>query len=288
MAKRSIIKIDEDKCNGCSLCIPNCPEGALQIIDGKARLVSDLFCDGLGACIGHCPEGAITIEEREAEKYDERKVMENVVKHGENTIIAHLKHLKDHNEMGFYKEAVDFLKEKGLNIPIEKKEAPESHASHHGAGGCPGAKMMDLSEKVEEKETDESGKRASQLTHWPVQMHLISPMAPYFQASDLVLAADGVAYALADFHKDYLKGKTLAIACPKLDSNQEVYTEKLKALIDEAKINTLTVMIMEVPCCGGLIATTLEAAKEAKRKVPIKLIVVGIKGDIKKEEWVSV
>ena len=148
--------------------------------------------------------------------------------------------------------------------------------------------MMDLSEKVEEKETDESGKRASQLTHWPVQMHLISPMAPYFQASDLVLAADGVAYALADFHKDYLKGKTLAIACPKLDSNQEVYTEKLKALIDEAKINTLTVMIMEVPCCGGLIATTLEAAKEAKRKVPIKLIVVGIKGDIKKEEWVSV
>ena len=123
MAKRSIIKIDEDKCNGCSLCIPNCPEGALQIIDGKARLVSDLFCDGLGACIGHCPEGAITIEEREAEKYDERKVMENVVKHGENTIIAHLKHLKDHNEMGFYKEAVDFLKEKGLNIPIEKKRS---------------------------------------------------------------------------------------------------------------------------------------------------------------------
>ena len=108
--KRSIIKIDEEKCNGCGLCVPNCPEGALQIIDGKARLVSDLFCDGLGACLGHCPEGAITVEEREAEPYDEKKVMINIVKHGENTIKAHLKHLKDHNQDEFYQQALDYLK----------------------------------------------------------------------------------------------------------------------------------------------------------------------------------
>ena len=116
MAKRKIIRIDEDKCNGCGLCIPNCPEGALQIIDGKARLVSDLFCDGLGACIGYCPQGAINVEEREAEAYDEKKVMDNIVKQGKNTIIAHLKHLKEHNEFGYLKEAMDYLVTKGIKI----------------------------------------------------------------------------------------------------------------------------------------------------------------------------
>lgn len=112
MAKRKIIKIDEEKCNGCGQCIPNCPEGALQIIDGKARLVSDLFCDGLGACIGHCPEDAITIEQREAQEYDERRVMENIVKQGENVIKAHLEHLKEHSQDGLLEEAIDFLKKK--------------------------------------------------------------------------------------------------------------------------------------------------------------------------------
>ena len=124
MAKRKIIKIDEEKCNGCGLCIPNCPEGALAIIDGKARLISDLFCDGLGACIGHCPQGAINIAEREATSYDEKKVMENMVKHGKNTIIAHLNHLKEHNEFGYLKEAMDYLMTKGVKIrPTELANA---------------------------------------------------------------------------------------------------------------------------------------------------------------------
>lgn len=120
MAKRKIIKIDEEKCNGCGLCIPNCPEGALQIIDGKARLVSDLFCDGLGACMGHCPQGAITIEERGAEPYDERKVMENIIKQGKNVIKAHLSHLKEHKQTEYFKQAVELLKEKGINNPLEE------------------------------------------------------------------------------------------------------------------------------------------------------------------------
>ncbi len=114
--KRNIIKIDEEKCNGCGVCIPNCPEGALKVIDGKLRLVSDLFCDGLGACIGHCPTGAITIEARDAEPYDEKKVMDNIVKYGKNTIIAHLEHLKHHKQEQYYKEALDYLKEKGIEV----------------------------------------------------------------------------------------------------------------------------------------------------------------------------
>src|SRR3989339_1644522 len=134
--KRQIIEIDQDKCNGCGLCIPNCPEGALQIIDHKARLVSDLFCDGLGACVGYCPQGAITIEEREAEHYDERKVMKNIVKQGKNTIKAHLEHLKEHNETRYLNAAIGFLKEKNIKIQLEENKMEHSHF-----GGCPGAAM---------------------------------------------------------------------------------------------------------------------------------------------------
>jgi ferredoxin len=282
MAKRKIIKIDEEKCNGCGVCIPNCPEGALQVIDGKARLISDIFCDGLGACIGHCPQGAITTEEREAEEYDEKKTMENIVKAGKNTIIAHLKHLKDHGETGYLKEAMEVLKEKEIEVNLDEK--PNDKCTHRPQG-CPGAKMIDFSDEKAD-ETDESGTRSSQLRQWPVQMHLVPSNAPYFQGKDLLLVADCVGYSLADFHKDYLKGKSLAIACPKLDSNQEFYEEKLTALINDAKINALTVMTMEVPCCSGLLYLAKKASEKASRKIPIKSIVIGIKGKILKEEWI--
>ncbi len=278
MATRKIIKIEEEKCNGCGLCLPNCPEGALMLIDNKVRLISDLFCDGLGACIGHCPSGAIIIEEREAEPYEEKKVMENIVKQGKNTIQAHLKHLKEHGETGYLNEAIQVLKEKGIEIPLEEKTA------HAHFAGCPGAKMMDFSENSATGE--EAGLRASQLRQWPIQLHLVGPMAPYFQGKDVVMAADCVAYALADFHQEYLKGKSLAIACPKLDSEQEEYAEKITALIDEAKINTLTVMIMQVPCCDGLFQIARRARENAQRKIPIKKIVVSIQGSILEEEWV--
>jgi ferredoxin len=282
MAKRKIVKIDEEKCNGCGLCIPNCPEGALQIIDGKARLISDIFCDGLGACIGECPQGAITTEEREAEPYDEKKTMENIVKAGKNTIIAHLKHLKDHGETGYLNEALEFLEEKGIEVKLDEKT--ECACDHPPHPACPGAKMMDFS--VEHEEVEESGSRTSQLRQWPVQLHLVPPNAPYFQGKDVLLVADCVGYSLADFHKDYLKGRSLSIACPKLDSNQEIYLQKLVSLIDNAKINTLTVMTMEVPCCSGLLHLAKQAAEKALRKIPIKSLVVGIKGNILKEDWV--
>ena len=277
--KRKIITIDEQKCTGCRLCIPNCPEGAIQIIDEKARLVSDLMCDGLGACLGHCPEGAISIEEREAEEYDERKVMANIVKAGSNTIRAHLHHLKEHNQIEFYNQAVQFLNENHIDIP--KQEEYTMQTAH---SGCPGSQVMAFTTTT--KESDTEGTRPSHLSHWPIQMHLISPQAPHYRGSDMVLAADCVAFSMGDFHKDFLKGKTLAIACPKLDDNKEIYEDKIKALIDIAKINTLTVIIMQVPCCGGLLHLAKKAASLATRNIPVKAIVISLQGKVLSEEWV--
>ena len=260
MVKRAIIKIDEEKCNGCGVCIPNCPEGALQVIDGKVRLISDIYCDGLGACIGHCPLGAISTEEREAEEYNEKKVMrENIIKAGKNTIIAHLKHLKDHGETGYLQDAMAVLKEEGIDIILDEEKG----------------------NKIEESE-----QRTSQLNQWPIQLHLVPPNAPYFQGKDVLLVADCVGYALGDFHKEYLKNKSLVIACPKLDSDQDIYLQKLTSMINDAKINTLTVMVMEVPCCRGLLYLAQKAGENASRKIPIKVIIVSIKGEILREEWV--
>lgn len=281
---RNIITIDEEKCTGCKLCIPNCPEGAIQVIDGKARLVSDLMCDGLGACLGHCPEAAITIESREAEDYDERKVMGNIVKQGANTVLAHLTHLEHHGQTEYYNQAIAFLNDNKIPVPLQNKEDVMHDHTHES--GCPGSRTMDFSKRPESSTGNQTGSRPSELTQWPIQMHLINPQAPYFQGADLLLAADCTAFALGDFHKDYLKGKKVTIACPKLDDGQDEYVEKIKALIDDAKINTLTVIIMQVPCCGGLLHLAKTAASQANRKIPIKNIVVGLQGEILKDEWV--
>ena len=282
MAKRKIIEIDEEKCNGCGVCIPNCPEGAIQIIDGKARLISDIFCDGLGACIGKCPQGAIETIEREAEPYDEKKTMrENIIKAGKNTIIAHLKHLKEHGETKYFAEAMEVLKEKGIEIDLDEEPCDKTDKL---PCGCPGSKVMDFSD--EKKEVKETGSRISQLRQWPIQLHLVPPNAPYFQGKDVILVADCVGYSLGDFHKDYLKDRSIAIACPKLDSNIDTYVEKLTSMIDDAKINTLTVMTMEVPCCSGLLGIAKKATENASRKIPIKSIVVSVKGEILNEDWV--
>lgn len=300
---REIVEINEDLCNGCGECVPNCHEGALQMIDGKARLISDLMCDGLGACIGHCPVGAITIEKREAEAYDEVKVMAIMVGKGKNTVIAHLTHLKDHNEFDFLREGVQYLKEheSEISFPIQEvihtvhnhgKAAPQQAQIHidpspiHGhGGGCPGSKQMSFAPTgVSVDEGAISGQ--SQLRQWPVQLHLVNPQAPYFRSADVVLAADCVAFSLGNFHDVHLKGKSLAIACPKLDHGSDIYIAKLTSMIDDSKINTLTVMIMEVPCCGGLLQMAKQAVASATRKIPVKLIVVGIKGEILQEDWV--
>ncbi len=302
--KRDILKIDEELCNGCGQCVPNCHEGALQVIDGKVRLVSELMCDGLGACIGHCPEGAITIESREAEPYSEIRVMEQMKDKGKNTIIAHLKHLKDHGEKGFVHEGVTYLKEHRDELSFNLDEvihevhnhgnavsAPQqthvhSHNHDNGGGGCPGAKTTVIERPGTHYENSVSTEPPSELRQWPVQMHLVNPNASYFQGSDLLLAADCVAFSMGGFHSKHLKGKSLAIACPKLDHGSEIYIQKLTSMIDVAKVNTITVMMMEVPCCGGLLQMVKAALASASRKVPVKKIIVGINGDVLQEEWV--
>ena len=295
--KRDILKIDEELCNGCGLCVPNCHEGALQVIDGKVRLISELMCDGLGACIGHCPEGAITIETREAEPYNEVKVMEQMKVKGKNTIIAHLKHLKDHGETGFLQDGVKYLKEhrNELNFDLDellttvhnhgRKEEAHSH-SHSHSGGCPGSREMVIEKPGESSRSSEYDDQPSELRQWPVQLHLLNPNAPYLRDSDLLLTADCVAFSLGNFHSRYLKGKSIAIACPKLDNGMESYVEKLTAMIETARVNTITVMMMEVPCCGGLMQMVRAAMAKASRKVPVKAVIAGINGSILKEEWV--
>lgn len=313
--QRKIIRIDEEKCDGCGLCIPNCHEGALQIVDGKARLVSDPMCDGLGACIGHCPRGAIQLEEREAESYDERRVMTEMISKGKDTVISHLKHLKQHGEKELLNTGIDFLWSRHAELNFDVDEVisrvhgikqkgdlfAQAEENNHGAGqenaaaacACPGSRTVSFNQQAGVAESlagkpvaeNEKASMKSGLSHWPVQMHLINPAAPHYHDADLLLAADCVAFSMANFHQDYLEGKKLAIACPKLDVGQQVYLDKLIRLMDEARINTLTIMKMEVPCCGGLVQLCQMALQNATRKVPLKAITVSIEGEVLENEW---
>lgn len=273
--QRKIIEIDPEKCNGCGVCIPNCPEGALQLIDGKARLVSDLFCDGLGACIGECPLGAINVIEREAEPYDERRVMDNIVKQGENTIKAHLKHLKDHGEDKLLEIAVAYLREAGLDVP--KQEAPAPLAC-----GCPGTLAKSLSPRPAPVQASATTSAAapSALQQWPVQLKLLNPSASYFDHADLLISADCVAHAYGSFHRDLLAGKILVVFCPKLDSDIEGYVTKLEEIFRRHPIRSVTVARMEVPCCGGTSAIVQEALTQAGQSQNVKVVTIGIDGEI--------
>lgn len=327
--ERDIIKIDEELCNGCGLCVPNCHEGALQVIDGKVRLVSELMCDGLGECIGHCTEGAITIESREAEPYDEIAVIREMTGKGSNTVIAHLRHLKDHHEYGYLEEGTTWLEvhsnelsfsvagvlaavsgkiakeadadaamaAKGLSIAHAASHGHGAHGEHpvqgthgsahrHHGGSCPGSAESIITPAPAFAAGTATAETPSQLTHWPVQMHLVNPNAPAYRGADLLLAADCVAFSLGSFHDSWLKGRTLAIACPKLDHGTETYIDKLRAMIDVARVNTVTVMMMEVPCCSGLVRMVHAALAGATRKVPVKTIIVSIDGRILKDEWI--
>jgi ferredoxin len=256
--KRKIIKIDEEKCTGCGLCVPGCHEEAIKIIDGKAKLVSDVFCDGLGACLGECPEGALTIEERDADPFDEKLVLATIA--GKKTETAPV---------------------------FNHKAAPQNLNVMSPAGGCPGSVHTAFERKVQAVPGKAQARaQHSELTHWPIQLHLVNPAADFFRGKDVVLAADCVAYASGDFHERFLKGKSLAIACPKLDEGQDVYIEKIRRMVDEAKINTLTVVMMQVPCCRGLMQIAQVALQMATRKVTLKSVVISTQGDVLSEEWV--
>lgn len=237
---RKIVQIDQDKCNGCGLCVPSCAEGAIKMINGKAVLSADNLCDGLGACLGDCPQDAIRIIEREADEFDETEVE---------------KHL----------QAIG--------------KVPEPVPGHGHGGGCPGSRAMSFEPKAAPAAA-EAGSRQSMLAQWPVQLHLVPTSAPYFQDADLLIAADCVPFAYADFHKDFLAGKAVVIGCPKLDDNQ-YYLQKLTELFRNSALKSITVMRMEVPCCGGIVMAARQALAASGKDIPFAEVTVGIKGEIR-------
>ena len=254
--KRNIIKINEELCNGCGLCAKGCHEGALQIIDGKARLISELYCDGLGACIGDCPMNAISVEEKEVEAYDEIAVIKRIIPKGDKVLEAHLQHLKNHGEMNLLQQGIQYLKDNDIPVPALSQPQPQN--------------VIPVSQLS-------AFKPMSVSINWPVQLHLINPQSGVFNNADLLLVADCVAYANPKLYSELLVGKKLAIACPKLDVNKESYVNKLIQMIDDSKINSLTVAIMEVPCCGGLIRLVEMAMEKSQRKIPMTKVVVKIR-----------
>jgi Pyruvate/2-oxoacid:ferredoxin oxidoreductase delta subunit len=239
MVLRSIVRIDEEKCTGCGLCIVACAEGALKIVDGKAKLISDKYCDGLGACIGECPQAAIAIEKRESEEFDEKAVEE---------------HFKG------------------------EQSVPAVHHAHPIPQSCPSAKVMHFERNLKEKENvNIPEKRVSMLTQWPVQLTLLPTNAPFFENADLLIVADCVPFAYANFHNDFLKGRTLVVGCPKLD-DAKFYKEKLTEIFKRNNIKSVTVVNMEVPCCFGLYSLIKEALDSPRKAIPLRQETITIKG----------
>lgn len=268
--KRDVIRINEEKCNGCGDCVTGCPEGALQVIDGKARLINDLFCDGLGACIGDCPEGAIEVEKREAEPYNERKVMENIVKAGPNVIKAHLQHLQEHGQDDLVNEATEFLKENNIEIP-DYDDKPL-------ACGCSSSTVQELSPSEGQKE--EPMLLTAELRNWPIQLQLLNPNTRFFKNADLVIAADCTPFAYANFHQRFLKGRILIILCPKLDSVIDIYVDKLTKIFQEQDIKSITIVHMEVPCCSGIEVIVRKALERSQKNITIKDFTISMNGKI--------
>lgn len=262
MAKklRQIIKIDEDLCNGCGLCVPSCAEGALQIIDGKAKLVSDKYCDGLGACLGECPQGALSFETREAEDFDEAAAMEHVKEIGHQGPAHHHHHA----------------------APAAPETSAPTHAHGHGHGGgfvCPSARTIDRTKEERENASPEANV-PSELRQWPVKLYLVNPQAPYFREADILLAADCVPFAYGAFHAEFLRGKTLVTGCPKFD-DVALYVEKLTAILQANDVTSITVLQMEVPCCSGIEYIAREAIAASGKNVPLESVTISLSGEVK-------
>jgi len=247
MVLRNIIKIDEERCNGCGLCVTACAEGAIRIVNGKAKLVSEVYCDGLGACIGHCPQEAITIEQREVAEFDEEATK------------AHLAKMHRHSTSPAAIENNNFV--------------------------CPGMMAKELRKKGGTT-ASASAAAASQLSHWPVQLKLVSPQAPYFVGADLLLVADCVPFAIGDFHHRFLKDHSIVVGCPKLD-NAEFYMEKLAQILTANQLNSLTVIHMQVPCCSGLTHLAREAIARSGVKISVEDVTISLQGDVAKTEVIE-
>ncbi len=249
--KRKIVNIDQEKCNGCGQCVTACAEGAIELVGGKARLVSETYCDGLGACLGECPQDAITVEERDAPEFDEKAVKEHLVTR---------------------------------RRPEHRHECPGSAARSFAQAAparqaCPGSALRAFGAKAAATGEESGEAAASLLGHWPVQLMLVPPTAPFLKGADLLVCADCVAFALPDFHRRYLGGRVVLVGCPKLD-DIEFYREKLAEIFAEARPASLTILRMEVPCCAALANAAVEARDKALPKLPTEVHIIGIRGSI--------
>jgi ferredoxin len=263
-AIRKIVEIDEEKCDGCGLCVPSCAEGAIRIVNGKARLVAEKYCDGLGACLGECPRGAIRMVEREVEAFDEKAAMEHV------------------------------RSAKGTAAPAPAASAHgcPSAAMHRFGGGCPSARIRNFGERSAETRqvpaeargaSPEDAPIPSALTHWPVQIRLVPPHAPFLKNADLLIAADCTPMACGGFHRDFLEGKVVMMGCPKFD-DMALYEERFRQIFAQAGVRSVTVLVMEVPCCQGLPALLKKVVRESGKTIPLEIVTVGLQGNILRRE----
>jgi Pyruvate/2-oxoacid:ferredoxin oxidoreductase delta subunit len=240
--RRHIVVIDEEKCNGCGQCAAACAEGAIQVIEGKARLVKEEYCDGLGACLGECPQQAIRVEERVAEAFDPEATEGHLRRLGRSPASAH-------------------------------SHAP-APAHQHSHAGCPSALTQAFTPAAAARPTGQ----ASALGQWPVQLHLVYPAAPYFRGADLLVTADCVPFAYAGYHADLLAGKAVVVGCPKLDG-AAAYAEKLAAIFSASEVRSITVAIMEVPCCRGLVQLVQRALAQSGKDLPAAIVTISIRGE---------
>jgi NAD-dependent dihydropyrimidine dehydrogenase PreA subunit len=244
--KRKVIQIDEEKCNGCGLCVPSCAEGAIQIVNGKAKLIAEKYCDGLGACLGECPQDALHVIEREAEDFDEEAVEKHL--HGKS-------HAKNKEE---------------TITPC----------------GSPSTRLQSFSQPQTCQEANQPVSHddiQSALSHWPIQIHLVPPTAPFLKGADLLVAADCTPVAYPNFHRDFLSGKVVMVGCPKFDDAQ-AYVEKFASIFHAAGIKSVTVVTMEVPCCQGLPLIVKKGMEMAGKKIPIKQVIISTRGEVLKEQ----
>jgi ferredoxin len=265
-ARRQIITIDEAKCDGCGNCVPSCAEGALQVIDGKARLMKQSFCDGLGACLGDCPQGALAVVEMEVDAYDEPAVLSHLAQIDPRPVDKHVAHLRSHGMASSHNPA-----------PI-------------GVAACPSVQMRAWDEPSPGQKTTTAiplhdlaapapaqPRVRSELRQWPVQLHLIPVQAPYFAGADLALIADCVPFAAPNTHADYIRGHAIAVGCPKLDDGR-AYIAKLTQILRQNDIRSITVVRMEVPCCGGLTYIAQQALAASGKEIPLTSLVVDVQG----------
>lgn len=283
--KRSIIHIHEELCNGCGVCIEACAEGALELIDGKAVLVSDIYCDGLGACLPDCPTGAIEIIEREAEEFDEAAVEQRMAAinrpSADEALAAYV--------AGGHKAAPPaHTPHGGHGHHHHHHEHGHQHSHPHGMGGCPGsmAKRIErpaaTAHEAAQAPVEKAGgniRHQSELQQWPIQISLVNPAAPFFQDANLLIAADCTAFAYADFHRDFIANHITVIGCPKLDDNA-YYAEKLAQILSQNNIKSITVVRMVVPCCGGIVSAVKQAMLNSQTIVPYREVTIGIDGQL--------